>query len=528
MIQKFETKFEGRIEVNSLPPNLICNAGAGTGKTTTITNGVGVMKGHQPEITPTPEQRAIWDVMCQENMPGKVHLTSFSTAAAEQLQSKCPKDKEITSSSTYGMGLRQAFRAGLAGQNKGKLHTQKYEYIIGDLLGTSRWKGGERFKAIQDCVDKARLELKRQLTQKEAQDLALWYGIDIDWAGGELDVVNDALRIGLEQSHKFDYTDMVWIPNLLGVVRRTYDCLVVDEYQDMGVAQQELCMSIAWRVICIGDKHQAIYGFAGADADAYKRMGGWMGKTLRGCVTLPLKMTRRCGKAIVDDVNKALPEEDRLIALPEAPDGVVQFTSTAQMHRDLESMVGSLSKGTGPTSATSRIWTAADMMVICPTNAPLVSLIYKLQERGIRAFVASKDIADDMLRLIGEEPTVAKLAWGLQGKLERLDKKKGRAAQAKQDTIRTLMEIANKCSTLDTVKQTVKKMFPEKHPIGWMRMSSIHQAKGLEADTVVVWEWDRCNSAYSTLEWQKQQDRNLLHVAKTRAKTRLILARSEG
>ena len=147
-----------------LPPNLICNAGAGTGKTTTITNGVGVMKGHQPDITPTTEQRAIWDVMCQENMPGSVHLTSFSTASAEQLMQKCPKDKEITSSSTYGMGLRQAFKAGLAGQNKGKLHTQKYEHIIGDLLGVRRWKGGERFKAIQDMVDKARLELKRQLT----------------------------------------------------------------------------------------------------------------------------------------------------------------------------------------------------------------------------------------------------------------------------------------------------------------------------------------------------------------------------
>ena len=498
------------------PPHIIVNAGAGTGKTTTITEGVGKMLGHGSSLVPSSEQKAVWDVMCEETHPGNVHMTSFSTAAAEQLVAKCPKDKAITCSSTYGMGLRQAFRVGLASGNKGQIHQRKYEFILSELLGVSKWQGGERFKVLEDLVQKARLELKTMLTVQQARSLAEWYGLDVEFVDDDTtEVVNDALKIGLQESNKFDYTDMVWIPNVLGVVKKTYACLVVDEYQDMGVAQQELCMKIAWRLVVIGDFHQAIYGFSGASSDAYKRMDGWLGKTQRGVKTLPMLMTRRCCLAVIAEANKLLPEKDWLTPLPEAPEGQVIRTNTMSL-----SLEGTAYGG-------QNLW-GGDSMVICPTNAPLVSLIYKLQDRGHKAYVKSKDIAGDMLYMIGEKfSTVTQLIAGLQGKIDRLDRKMGRAVQAKRDTLVALQEISKRCATLTAVRETVKRMFPEKEPLGHLRMSSVHQAKGLEAGTVIFWEWDRCRSAYSTQDWQKQQDRNLLYVGITRAKTRLVLAKSE-
>ncbi len=65
---------------------------------------------------------------------------------------------------------------------------------------------------------------------------------------------------------------------------------------------------------------QAIYGFAGADAESMSRMikelslgyrtSGETGITGdgRGCITLPLTVTRRCGKAIVDEAKKIVPD----------------------------------------------------------------------------------------------------------------------------------------------------------------------------------------------------------------------------
>ena len=505
------------------PEHLIVRAGAGTGKTTTVCNGVAVMKGYKALVSPTPEQQAVWTEMAKENMPGSVHLTSFSTSAAEQLMSKtkvaCPA-KDVTCSSTYGIGLRQSYRAGYAEQNKGRLFFTKYSDILCDIWSKTKRQWDEYEYSVLDLVDKARLELMTVPEEIDIDKLAKWYSIDISDAplGETTDVVAEALLRGRRARHQFDYVDMVWMPNVDGYLKRTYDCLVVDEYQDMGIAQQELCMKVAWRVMVIGDHHQAIYGFAGADANAYKRMDGWLSKTQRGLITLPLTQTRRCCRAVVREANKCLPPEDRLVCLPDAPEGEVVETRTGRLN------IGDAS-----------LWDAGvnekghrKSMVICPTNAPLVSLIYKLQKKGYKAFVQSKDLQTDILKLIPEgSQTVDKLVSSLESRVDRLSSKPGRAARAKIDTFRTLQEIAEGCSTLSAVRSTVKLMFPEKEPIGWLRMSSVHQAKGQEAEQVIFWEWDRCASPYSVVDWQKQQDANLLHVGVSRAMTKLIKARSE-
>lgn len=505
------------------PSHILVRAGAGTGKTTTITNGAAVMKGYQPNIRPTDEQQAIWDEMRKETMPGKVHLTSFSTAAAEQLLDKTKRlcsDKDITCSGTYGMGLRQSYAAGYAMETKGRIHWKKYENLIADALGKNKYQGGDYFRALQQMVDMARLETFTELTDREVEKLANWYGVDL--TGGKLEttteIINEVLALGRADRARYDYTDMVWLPLVDGLIRRTYDNLVVDEYQDMSAAEQEICMRISWRLLVIGDHHQAIYGFKGADANAYKRMDNWLKKTQRGLTTLPLTRTRRCCHAVVDLVNKRLPPEDWLRCMDEAPDGQVMETRT-----------GALSYGDHD------IWDPSfrqdgirKTMVICPTNAPLVSLNYRLQKQGIKAYVMSKDMQNDLLALIPDTvQTTTGLICLMDDKIDRLDRKSGRAVQAKRDTFRTMQEIAKECTTLSAVKSTIKAMFPEKEPAGWLRESSVHQAKGLEAETVVFWEWDRCNSPYSKLDWQKQQDKNLMHVGDTRAMTRLVRARSE-
>ena len=58
-------------------------------------------------------------------------------------------------------------------------------------------------------------------------------------------------------------------------------------------------------------------------------------------------------------------------------------------------------------------------------------------------------------------------------------------------------------------------------------LSSIHRAKGLEADRVILIRPDLIPSEYAKQDWQKTQEENLLYVAYTRARDTLYILEEE-
>ena len=57
-------------------------------------------------------------------------------------------------------------------------------------------------------------------------------------------------------------------------------------------------------------------------------------------------------------------------------------------------------------------------------------------------------------------------------------------------------------------------------------LSTIHKSKGLEADNVFILDVNLIPSKYATTKDQLKQERNLLYVAITRAKNKLIYINS--
>lgn len=486
----------------------ICvHAGAGTGKTFTIRNGVRSSLGQPVEAPGTDEQIAVWNSLQLDSQPEPIHLASFSKASAEQLKLGCPK--EVTASSTYSMGLAQAFRNGLASGNKGNGDPdKKYEWILCDILNSSRGQFEKDnpglFHASLELCSKARLALKKTVTAKDMADLAEWYGIDVEYDDEYVaEIVNEMLGKGREKTQQFDYVDMVYLPNVLGIIKRKYNTLYVDEAQDMGIAQQELCMKLAWRVVLVGDKHQAIYGFLGADSDALGRMIGWLDMTAQSCQSFPLTLTRRCAKAIVAEANAGVGE---LRPLPDAIDGKVVKMDCGSF--DLNQV-------------------DLDWMIICPTNAPMVSMLFKLQKLGKKGFVRSQKMAEKMKGLLGyDSKGMEDIRKSVQKKMESAQNgRPGRAQKAKLDMLRCLLEIAFECTSRTAILTTIDNMFPEVEPMFHIPLSSIHQAKGREEDKVLFWEYDRC-LANCDKAWEKQQAANLLYVGETRARFELHKARS--
>ena len=111
-------------------PHIVVEALAGTGKTFTVTNGVNQLHGyHNPKVTGSEEQEAIWNEMAKGS-PGRIHMTSFSRDAANQLAEKCIKG--VSSGSTYSLGLQICKRFGLASNHRAM---KKYEGLLADSFG---------------------------------------------------------------------------------------------------------------------------------------------------------------------------------------------------------------------------------------------------------------------------------------------------------------------------------------------------------------------------------------------------------
>lgn len=492
-------------------------AGAGTGKTFTVTQGVHAVTysaAFNYNIG-SDEQKAIWDVMREDENPGNIHMTSFTTDASDQLADKCPRDgvgKPIaSSSSTYGMGLQFAKRAGQAGYVDRWGH--KYKSLTTEFLGGTRKELSEikpgLWDAIVDIQVYARLALKRSMTKEEWVKMADHFGVGYEpqWLDEAIDGTNAVLEAGLKQVGKYDFTDMVYIPVLLGLVQKRYDTLIVDEFQDMGRAQQELCLLASWKRILIGDPNQAIYGFAGADQSAFDRLEKFLGMTLAGVKKMPLTLTRRCSQAVVREANKMV---SSLRALPSAPEGKVEECSKGRFLSDhLDRLIGQ-KKGFGQ----------PPMMIICPTNAPLISLMFKLKKKGINSYVQGKDVTASMVNFVEKCDDMRDLHWKLSAKIDQLENRKAsRNRDTELDKMQALKEIADECLSKGDVLKSIDRMFSDDPVNGWLPLRSIHKSKGLEEENVIFWEEDRClGGRYVTKEWQHAQARNMWYVAVTRAK----------
>lgn len=89
-----------------------------------------------------------------------------------------------------------------------------------------------------------------------------------------LNVCEQAVIQGNLDKKVMDFTDMIWLPvfNKHEVKVPRVNHLFVDECQDLNPLQYELIKLVdAQRRIFVGDPKQAIYGFSGADAAAFKK-----------------------------------------------------------------------------------------------------------------------------------------------------------------------------------------------------------------------------------------------------------------
>lgn len=536
--------------------HLIIEARAGTGKTTTLVEGLKRVKGLPSPFTPSPQQAAIWEAMAQGPAPQSICFVAFNKSIAVELQRRVPAGCEAMT--MHSMGFKAVMRAfpQLRGR---KLNEYRTQAILAELLGRDPFelrkdpKMWVVLRAVTDLVGLCKMNLVGngfdapgfdRMTDtywaEELDKLASHYEVELNGSKSQVyDLVPEVLEVSKdpERGGMIGFDDMIWLPVVLDLPVYRYDLLLVDEAQDLNRCQQALAKKAGKRLILCGDPKQAIYGFAGADSESMQRMERELadferpdGTRVGHVQTLPLTVTRRCGKAIVEEARKIVPDFE---AHESNPEGVI---STARMKENANTS-GQLTGGVpqprelrdGEVDYTTIVQDGD--FLLCRVNAPLVSQCFRFLKAGRKATIQGRDIGQGLITLVNKlsdkgnapvEEFTRRLDGWLAGETRR-ERAKTYPSEAQmialQDKADCLHCFAEDVVTVREVITRIEAIFTDDKDKPGIRLSSIHKAKGLEARRVFLLEPEGCGVPHpmARSDWQVEQELHLRYVAITRA-----------
>ena len=381
--------------------------------------------------------------------------------------------------------------------NKGIAKTEKALKSFEEIPEKKR---GWYFYIIPKILDLMRCNLCDN-NEEAINELSEHYDLNIGET--EIAVAMKAFELLVKDKSQFDFMDMIYVPVTDRSIRfKKYDYVFCDESQDFSLCQHEFiknCLNRRGRLTTVGDKRQAIYGFAGADADSYDRLANINGQAIK----LPLSVSYRCAKNIVKEAQTIVPE---ISYAPKAEEGLVKEGSLTEIQQG--------------------DW------ILCRNLKPLVQTYLWLMKNKIKSKIRGKEIGEGILALISK--TGAKTLSGLNQMLE-LEQERLHAKLlkrgVKKPSFHPKMEVFNQkvevieclCEEVETVselKRLINNIFSD--DIKGIMLSTIHKSKGLENERIFFLAPELIPSRYATLPWQYEQEQNLKYVAITRAKRELI------
>lgn len=496
--------------------NTSVNALAGTGKTWTMEQAFRQMAGERLPSTASPEQAEIWKSI-GNNTPRTRAVMAFNRSIKDEWRNK--KIADLQAYTTFGFGLR------ILQMNNMKFKGDPEEFKTDMLLEKYEDKPVESLP-IADVLNTRRMVQLARLTLTDPnpdalEALADEYGINFNERLAEW--IPALLKLHEKHTDIIDYTDMVWLPAVKRLkLRNPIDFLGIDEVQDLNAAQQVLILSNARRFMVVGDRRQAIYQFAGADEHSFDNLEQYLEKSATGLNILPLTVTRRCCKAVVRFANELVPE---LKALPDAVEGSVDTSDWEDFQHN------------------SRSFTSSDF-VICRRNAPLVATTLQLIARRKPARMIGRDFGRSCMTFISENSRgaedTATIASIIREKIKQQEdiwsRKKfvlDRTKEAFYDMTTSALVFCGMCKTYEEIKSTIQEIFLDDKEAAdkkYIRFSSIHRAKGLEAQRVHFLEANRTGVPYTKIKDGKtvqvnpeQVDLNLRYVGVTRAQNQLTM-----
>jgi DNA helicase-2/ATP-dependent DNA helicase PcrA len=475
--------------------HLVVEAAAGSGKTSTLIKSL--------EYIPLDKQ---------------VLMVAFNRDIVSELKKKTKDIENVEVMTLHGLGLSmlkrnfptktfipEPFKYDSHIKNNIKFYTTINTY---SLSGRNYYKYLDNIKKY---VDFGRFYLCQ--TAKDLDFIEDRYGIDT--IADEKQVAIKVMQWGKTELDSVDYTDMIWMPHVLFLkpIGLLYDFIMVDECQDMNKAERELvlkCFKMGTRLISVGDSNQMLYSFAGGDPDSFNAL-----KSLPNTECLPLSISYRCPKNVVDFAKKLVPSIEANEA--NANHGFVKYDVPLSDVEDGD-------------------------MILCRNNAPLVQVYNEFLKLGKKAFIRGKDIGANLKTIVKsvkqekvnadckEDGIFVRLYDDLfvtRNKIMERSAVDAKTAMTspiienKLDMIKALEILAEGTNTADELIAKIDEIFPRRDKKDGIALSTIHKAKGLEANNVYIACKSLMPSKSAKKDWEIKQEHNLMYVAYTRAKNTL-------
>jgi len=493
-------------------------AGAGSGKTTTIT------------------RRIAWQVSSGAFRSDEILAVTFTDKAAAEMRARLARlgVDGVEARTFHSAALSQLVRA--RGEPPGKILSTKALLLrqIGNTLPPPY-----KFRPAADLATEVEWAKNRRLTPSTYRG-----GLD----GHEPPIPADLMAGVFNQYERrksasglVDFEDLLegcvrmyeedeWA---LAALRERYRAFTVDEYQDVNLLQQsllELWLGPGEEVCAVGDDYQSIYGFTGASPE-------WLlglERRFPGATVVRLEENYRSSPQVLALANRLVPqlggaEKTLRATCAEGPEPVLRgFDSPQEEGRFVLARVRELAAEGVPYE---------EMAVLIRLNSRSADFEELFGDAEIPfqgAALLSRDAARQVLKglrgagfgsLAGEVRRVARE----QGLAEPIPDGLGERELVRQADLRRLCRLAEEFDdgsrTVDEWIKWLKARFGHGSQ-GGVHLLTLHRAKGLEFEAVFIPRVEEkelpCKQALR-VPGQLEEERRLLYVGLTRAKRHLAL-----
>jgi ATP-dependent DNA helicase UvrD/PcrA len=493
-------------------------AGAGSGKTTTITRRVA----HQ--------------VACGAFDSGEILAVTFTDKAAGEMRGR------LAALGVEGVAARTFHSAALAqlrwlGEAPRKIIASKALWLrqignslprpyrfrpAGDLATEVEWARNRRLtpdtyrRELGDHVPPIPPDLMTRVFRRYEQRKADSGSVDFE------DLLELAIRM-------FDDD-----PHALAAVRQRYRAFTVDEYQDVNLLQQTLLdrwLGSSDELCAVGDDYQSIYSFTGATPEYLLQMA----ERFPAATIVRLEANYRSTPEILALANRIVPhlggaEKVLRATCAAGPEPVLRPLPTreAEFAFVVERVLALVA---------DRV-PLEEMVVLSRTNAGLIPFEEAFHEAKIPfqgASLLGREAARQLLRLLREfeSTAVAARVRGLAedaGWLQHPPDKLGERELVRQADLSRLVELATAFedgvrTTRDFVDDLEERFGSTGAERRGVHLLTLHGAKGLEFDAVFLprVEEKELPIRQARLDSEVAEERRLLYVGITRARRYLAL-----
>lgn len=362
---------------------------------------------------------------------------------------------------------------------------------------------------VFDLINKARHNLKQ--SEKEIRKLATKkYGMTL--VADECHFVANILKWGEEHRETVDFQDLLWLPSELGYFTKKYlaDVIMLDEAQDASIAQQDVikrCMKRETRLFAFGDDDQTINSWCGSDTDSFEHLKD-ANEFHRKAIELPLTTNYRCGTAIIEYAKRYT--DKPIKARAGAPEGIIRHETHLSEVKDGD-------------------------MILCRNIAPLMEVYRRGVENGEKMYFRGEQLGENLIMAIdsAEGDSIDEIVNSMKRRVvatwECLTRDSGADETETMvdpriisllDTIKTMSHLPSTVKNRKNLEKFIHEVFSDEGKEG-IQLSTIHRAKGLEADNVFIICPSLIPSSLARLDWERREEQHLLYVMSTRPKNSL-------